>query len=265
MFEAGGFKRLVRSNIQVRSSETLRVDAALEVGNVVESIEVAASATLLETETSSTGHLVTGDQLTKLPSPQLKIESMLWYVPGITSQQGFGHAAGGRSRSFVMANDGVSALTLGTGVVGTGRNVNPAEQNIEEVKVLTTALPAEYGHSGGGLMNITYKSGTNQFHGAAEERYMSRPMIHRNWQDADKPSNSFGFHLISGNISGPVVIPKLYNGRNKTFFLAGFQRHHEKSSENNDRDVPFDHTHRGISQWAPGLGPRPLHQQPDPH
>lgn len=237
-FEADGFKRLVRSSIAVRSTETVRVDASLEVGQVVESIEVGASATLLETETSSTGHLVTGQQLTKLPTPQMKVESMLWYVPGVTSQSGYGHAAGGRSRSFSMTSDGVSSLTPGTGVIGTGRNMSTAEHNMQEVKVITTVLPAEYGHSGGGVMSIVFKSGTNSLHGLAEERYMARHFIHRNWQDAAQPTNNFGFHLMSANISGPVVIPKIYNGRNRTFFLMGFQRHHEKASENANAEVP---------------------------
>ncbi len=238
VFEAQGFKRLVRSTIQVRATETVRLDVILEVGSVTESIEVGAQASMLETETSSTGHLVSGVQLSKLPSPQMKVESMLWYVPGVTGQGGNGHAAGGRSRSFSMTTDGVSALTPGTGVIGTGRNMSTAEHNMEEVKVITTVLPAEYGHSGGGVMSIVFKSGTNQLHGLAEERYMARHFIHRNWQDAAKPTNNFGFHLMSASISGPVVIPKLYNGRNKTFFLWGFQRHHEKASENAEATVP---------------------------
>jgi hypothetical protein len=129
-FEADGFKKLVRSNIAVRSTETVRVDATLEVGQVVESIEIGASATLLETETSSTGHLVTAQQLVKLPTPQMKVESMLWYVPGVTSQSGYGHAAGGRSRAFSMTSDGVSSLTPGTGVIGTGRNMSTVEHNM---------------------------------------------------------------------------------------------------------------------------------------
>jgi hypothetical protein len=237
-FEVQGFKRLVRSNIQVRSTETVRVDVALEVGSVVESIEVGARAALLETETSMTGHLVTGTELTRLPTPQMKIESMLWYVPGVTSQSGVGHVAGSRSRAFVMANDGVAGTTPGTGTVGTGRNMSTSQHAMEEIKVLTTVLPAEYGHSGGGLMNITYKTGTNQLHGLAEERYMARHFIHRNYQDANRPTNVFGFHLMSAMLSGPVKIPKLYDGSNKTFFMWAFQRHHEKASENNDRDVP---------------------------
>ena len=237
-FEMQGFKRLVRTNIPIRSTETQRLDAQLEVGAVVERIEVSANATMLETETSSTGHLVTGTQLVKLPTPQMKIESMLWYVPGVTGQAGNGHSAGGRSRSFQMTNDGVSGLTPGEGVIGTGRNMSTVEHAMEEMKVITTALPAEYGHSGGGLLSISYKSGTNQLHGLAEERYMARHMIHRNYQDANLPTNSFGFHLMSGLISGPVRIPKVYNGMNKTFFLFGFQRHHEKASENADATVP---------------------------
>ncbi|MFN3326898.1 MAG: carboxypeptidase regulatory-like domain-containing protein, partial [Bryobacteraceae bacterium] len=238
VFEASGFRRTVHSNIQVRSTETVRLDASLEVGSVVEQIEVSAAASLLETETSVTGHLVTGTQLTKLPTPQMKVESMLWYVPGVTSQSGAGHAAGGRSRAFVMANDGVSGMTPGTGTIGTGRNMSTAQHAMEEIKVLTTVLPAEYGHSGGGMMNITYKSGTNDFHGVLEERYMSRQMIHRNWQDATRPSNVFGFHLMSAMFSGPIKLPKVYDGKNRTFFMWAFQRHHEKASENNDRDVP---------------------------
>ncbi|MBK9171129.1 MAG: TonB-dependent receptor [Bryobacterales bacterium] len=238
IFESEGFRRIVRSNIQVRSTETVRLDATLEVGSVVEQIEVAASASLLETETSMTGHLVTGTQLTKLPTPQMKIESMLWLVPGVTGQAGSGHAAGGRSRAFVIANDGVSGMTPGTGSIGTGRNMSTAQHAMEEIKVLTTTLPAEYGHSGGGMMNVNYKSGTNDFHGVLEERYMARHFIHRNWQDANLPTNNFGFHLMSAMFSGPIKIPKIYDGKNRTFFMWAFQRHHEKASENNDRDVP---------------------------
>ena len=237
-FEAQGFKRVLRSSVQVRSTETARVDLRMEVGNVAEQVEVSASVALLELETSVTGHLVTGPELVKLPTPQMKIESMLWLVPGVTSQNGAGHSAGGRSRAFTMANDGVSGMTPGTGSLGTARNMSTSQHAMEEIKILTTVLPAEYGHSGGGLMNISYKSGGNQLHGVAEERYMARHFIHRNWQDAQVPTNNFGFHLLSAMISGPIAIPKIYNGRNKTFFMWAFQRHHEKASENNNTAVP---------------------------
>ena len=87
-YQAPGFKTLTRRDIPIRSSETLGLDVTMEVGNVVETVEVTAAAQLLETETASTGHLVTGHELTTLPTPQMKIESMLWYVSGVTSQSG---------------------------------------------------------------------------------------------------------------------------------------------------------------------------------
>jgi hypothetical protein len=230
-FSSPGFKKLARRGIQIRSLETLGVDVTLEVGNVVEQVEVAASAQLLETETSTTGHLVSGKELTTLPSPQMKIESMLWYVSGVTSQAGNGHVAGGRSRAFQFSTDGVSGNVPGEGTVATARQLTTVEHDMEEVKILTTALPAEYGHSGGGVMNITFKSGGNQFHGMAEERYVSKPMIHRYWQDPAVVSGVFAFHLMSASISGPIK-------KNKTFFLSGWQRHHERSGNNQNADVP---------------------------
>ena len=230
-YEAPGFKKLVRSDIPIRSTETLRLDVSMEVGNVVESVEVSAGAQLLETETSTTGHMVSGKELVTLPTPQMKIESMMWYVSGVTSQSGNGHTAGGRSRAFQMTTDGVSATNPGEGTVGTARNITTVEHNMEEIKVLTTALPAEYGHSGGGIMNISYKGGTNQFHGLAEERYVSKPMIHRAWSDPAVPTGTFAFHLMSASLSGPIR-------RNKTFFLVGWQRHHERSGNNENTDIP---------------------------
>ena len=230
-FERDGFKKLVRRDIQIRSTETLGLNVMLDVGDVVESVEVSAAAQLLETETSTTGHMVSGKELNTLPTPQMKIESILWYISGVTSQRGNGHVAGGRARAFQMTTDGALATNPGEGTVATARQVTTAEVNMEEVKVLTTALPAEYGHSGGGVMNITYKSGGNQFHGLAEERYVSKAMIHRAWQDPAVVGGPFAFHLMSANISGPIK-------RNKTFFLAGWQRHHERSGINENVDVP---------------------------
>lgn len=146
-YEAPGFKRMVRSNIPIRSTETLRLDVTLELGNVVESIKVSAGAQLLETETSTTGHMVSGRASVTLPTPQMKIESMNVvrlgrHVTGRKRPHGRR-----RSRAFQMTTDGVSATTPGEGTVATARNVTTVEHNMEEVKVLTTALPAEYGHS----------------------------------------------------------------------------------------------------------------------
>ena len=265
-FEADGFKKLLRSNVQVRSSETVRVNAPLEIGNVVETVEVSAASQLLETETSVTGDLVSGEILTSVPTPQMKIQTVLYYMAGVTNQSGIGHVAGQRARAFQATMDGVSGMEPVRGGVSTNRFLATVHHNMSEVKLLTTALPAEYGHSGGGIMNISYKSGTNQLHGLAEERYIYPGLIHRNWGDARIPEGGVNFHIMSANISGPVVLPG-YNGRNKTFFLAGFQRHHERASENNDREVPSleelagDFSFGGVG--FPIYDPASLMQMPD--
>jgi hypothetical protein len=237
-YEAQGFRKVLRSKFLVRSTETARVDVILEVGSLVESVEVKSEAPLLESETSTVGHLVTGVTINKLPLPQQRAYNVLLYLPGVTSQGGMGHVAGQRARAFNATLDGVSGMEPVRGSLSLDRFMNTVTENMGEVKILTTALPAEYGHSGGGIMNISYKSGTNQLHGLAEERFRYPPATHRMWSDAQPVTAPNRFHLISGSISGPVVFPKIYNGRDKTFFLFGFQRHHEKSSENNDRTVP---------------------------
>src|SRR5437016_526584 len=106
-------------------------------GTLAGSVTDSTGAQLLETETATTGHLVSGTELTTLPTPQMKIESMLWYVSGVTSQSGNGHAAGGRSRAFQMTTDGASATNPGEGVVGTGRQITTVEHDMQEVKILT--------------------------------------------------------------------------------------------------------------------------------
>ena len=182
-FEGQGFKKLVRSGIVVRSTETVRVNVALEIGSVVESVEVKGDTPLLETESSTPGHLVSGEVVNKLPTPQQKTQSILWYMPGVSSQRGEGHGAGQRTRSFNMSMDGVSVLQPVVGSISTGSTLYSAEENIGEVKVLTTALPAEYGHTSGAVMNVSVKSGTNQLHGLAADRYLNQNAIHRRWED----------------------------------------------------------------------------------
>lgn len=252
-FEVQGFKKLTKSGILVRSTETARADVTLDLGSVVETVEVKAETALLEVETSTTGHLATGEVVNKLPTPQQKAQGILYYMPGVSGQKGEGHGAGQRARSFNMSMDGVSSVQPVVGSLSTSTTLTTVVENISEVKVMTTVLPAEYGHSGGAIMNISYKGGTNQLHGLVAERYMSKGMLHRNWQDAARSQGSFGYHLMSGSLSGPVYIPKVYNGKNKTFFLAGFQRHHQKESDYGVAEVPSPEMYAGNFSFG-GIG-----------
>jgi hypothetical protein len=102
---------------------------------------------------------------------------------------------------------------------------------MEEVKVLTTGVSAEYGHSAGGSMKMVYKSGTNQLHVSFEDRYLNGKWVHRNYLTqnplpSEAPWSYQTFDLVA---HGPVVIPKLYDGRNKTFWLSDYAINHERT------------------------------------
>ncbi len=239
-FESQGFKKLVREGLDLRTGDTLPVDAVLQVGSVTESVEVRASATMLETETSATGAVVEGSVLYRLPLYQRYINSTLNIIPGMTSggyayggDLGSYHLAGQRNGAIGIADDGVP----GNDPQGGTRTIKPLQNAVDEVKVLTTTLPAEYGHSAGGVISVVKKSGTNELHGMASMFGRSRRMQHRLYYDRFRtsdptPTSPTGvptyFFQPDFNMGGPVRIPKVYDGRNKTFFFVGYQRLIEK-------------------------------------
>jgi hypothetical protein len=118
---------------------------------------------------------------------------------------------------------------------------------VAEVKVLTTALPAEYGHSAGGVISAVKKTGTNQLHGLASIYGRTRRMQHRNFFEINRNSQStpdapngqqIFYMLPDANVGGPLVLPKIYNGRNRTFFFFGYQKMIEKQTKQYQGNVP---------------------------
>lgn len=263
--KAAGFKTLVRENIDLRTGDTLAIDGKLEVGNVSESVEVKATAALLETETSAAGAIVEGDILHKLPLYQRYVNTTLNLVPGMTmGGYGYGgdfgayHIAGQRNSTIGLFEDGVNANEQLSGTVG----IKPVQNTVEEVKVLTTTLPAEYGHSAGGVVSVVKKSGTNEFHGLAADYGRTRRMSHRLFFDRLKtsdpqPGNPNGvptwFMDPEANVSGPVLIPKVYNGRNKSFFFFGYQKLIEKKAAQVLVNTPTDAMKAGDVSYG-GVG-----------
>jgi hypothetical protein len=236
--QAAGFKRYVRDGIILRTSEQPRIDIQLEVGAVTESIQVTASAPLLETETTSTGQILEGDTIVKIPILQKYAFRIMLYLPSTSNINGQ-HVVGQRERSIGYTMDGVSGKEPVRSMIGSTNQVTSTTIDaLQEVKLFTTGMPAEYGHSAGGLLSTVFKSGTNLFHGSAEDRYIQKAMIHRTYLEQLPRNNPFTYHELSATMSGPVYIPKIYNGKDKTFWLFGFQRHHEKGGETATNAVP---------------------------
>jgi hypothetical protein len=243
-FEAQGFKRLVQDNVTLRVGDVLPLNATMQVGAITESVEVNAQSTLLETETSSTGTVTEGAQLYKLPMYQRYITNTLSIVPGATNQttggtNGLGafNVNGQRSSGTAVFEDGVFSNDP---LASNNLVIKPIMNSVDEVKVLTGTLPAEYGHTSSGVITSVKKSGTNEFHGAVSDYGRTRIMTHRQYFNLyttaqSQPGNPNGvpayFMMPDGNGGGPVVIPKIYNGRNKTFWYSGYSKLIEKKTQ----------------------------------
>jgi hypothetical protein len=236
-FTRTGFSTLQRREIALRSNDTLTVDVQLAVGNVVERVQVTGAAPLLETATATTGTVLEGRQMNALPIMQRYAWMTMYLMPGVTSMNGF-HIAGQRDRGLGYSMDGIPGTEPIRGGVATNRIMSTTQNAIEEIKMVTTVMPADQGHSAGGMLSATYKSGTNQLHMEAEDRYINDQLLHRAYFNLERSNNPLKYHELSALVSGPVYLPKIYDGRNRTFFLFGWSRHHEKYDQQVFATVP---------------------------
>src|SRR5579885_1921309 len=244
---ATGFKTLTRSGLTVDAGQILPLDLMLEVGSSTESVTVTAEGTLLKTESGDLTHNITLEQLDDLPilgigtanagSNGIRIPyNSVIFLPGVNY-----------FANYNMIVNGAPTNTAGYRIEGLD-NTNhtvayaimqnmPNADAIQEMAVQTSNYAAEYGQAGGGLFNITMKSGTNQFHGTAFEYFVNEFL---NAADpfsfnSGTPANPSGGKYrpvnrrndYGGTFGGPVWIPKLYNGRDKTFFFFSYERYKE--------------------------------------
>jgi hypothetical protein len=243
--EAKGFKKEIRDGLSLRIGENLDLEIKLEVGATTESVVVTGEAPLLDTQTSSTGQVMEGDYFYKLPNYQHWEKGVLYYTPQVESSNapwpgslGNWNINGGQSYQTAQYEDGIMATTMNGGT-----SLNSVSVGIEEIKVLSSAMPAEYGHGTSGMLIVVKKSGTSEFHGEGGYLFKSTSMAERRFfqlttlqQQAGSPSTLF--EQPDFVISGPVRIPWLYNGKNKTFFQVAGSYHVDSSSNAGTDTVP---------------------------
>ena len=241
--KAPGFKEFVREGLTLRSAEVPRVDIVLEVGAVTDSVTVSGAATLLNTENVVSSYVLPAEVLKEVPGVMKRTVYLMQYMPGIVAvqSQAGDHIVGQAQNDIGATLDGITAKSPYTGVVNQVDGVVQGSTDaMEEVKVLTTGVSAEYGHTAGGSMKMVYKSGTNSLHGSFEDRYLNGKWVHRGYLTQtplpkDAPWYYETFDLV---VSGPLVIPKLYNGRNKTFWLSDYAINHEHTINQTVGTVP---------------------------
>jgi carboxypeptidase family protein/TonB-dependent receptor-like protein len=269
-----GFKKFTRTGITVTAAQVLRIDVAMEVGATSESVTVQADASLLKTETADVSHNVTVQTLNELP--MLGVGSAAAGSSGIRNPNGVVNLVpgtyyvpnsqvkvnGAPSNSMAIRVEGMDSTNVGFPYAGA--QTQPSVDAIQEASVQTSNYAPEYGSAAGGLFNFTMRSGTNQYHGSAYDYFVNevlnagQPLIAGNPRPPAR-RNDYGF-----TFGGPVRIPKVYNGHDRTFFFFNFEQYRETIHVNNIPDtVPIDAYRQGnFAQAITSVGSKQLGVDP---
>ncbi|MEW6128014.1 MAG: TonB-dependent receptor [Acidobacteriota bacterium] len=258
--ESPGFKKYIRDGVILRVNDTLSLDVQLEVGAIDQSVTVVAEAPPLETTTASQGTVVDSRRVAELPIAHGDPYKLIGLTPGVTYSGSqrldrpfepthiVGYAIDGtrRNRSDLTIDGTPSTATANAGEVIA--SYVPPQDLVAEFKVQTATFDAALGNTEGGVTNLTIKSGTNDFHGTLNYSKMWPGLVANDFYgNANKiPRPSFYYNRFGGTVGGPIWIPKVYQGRNKTFFMYGYEAIREARPRNNGTPtVPTEAMKRG--------------------
>src|ERR1035437_4096218 len=237
---AQGFSTEIISGVHLTVNLSTKVNLTLEVGAVTQQILVQANAIQLETDNSELGATISRQQILELPQLGRNAYTLDLLAPGVLPV-GFGVAVGtetngGMSSTSNVLLDGGSQMNSSTGDITSA----PPSDSVGEFKYVTNNFSAEYGMSGGGILTASTVTGTNAFHGSVYE-YLRNTILNANgWYPnfiklprAVLHNNLYGF-----SIGGPVRIPKVYNGKDRTFFFFNFEKNPSESPDPFSGTVP---------------------------
>src|SRR5215475_9222528 len=256
---AQGFKALTQDNVGIEANTTRRLDTQMQVGDVTATVQISSDTPTLQTERADVNITQSARQINNLPlfgSVGRNYQTLIQLIPGTSRSQGFvgngsgeeNSAAGNPQRSISYNVNGVSRLQNNTRIDGssviypwlpTNTVYVPPAESIQEVNIVTNAFDAEQGLAGGAAVNVSIKSGTNTLHGVGwgydtNSAFLSRRFFQPANQK-DIPKNilaQFGYA-----VSGPVYIPKVFNGKNKLFFFTDLERTTQRNAAGNTATV----------------------------
>jgi hypothetical protein len=235
--EKAGFKQLRETSLELLADQTARLDVTLDVGTIAQAIEVKADIPLLNTETSSRGDVIAPNEITEMPLNGRDFNDLAMMVAGVQpaeqSAKGSPYVVNGaRADASNVTIDGLNDFNPRDA----GAQARPPLDSLQEFKMLTSGFSAEYGRLAGGVVTMALKSGGNQVHGSVFELVRNDLFDARNFFDAAKSElrrNQFG-----ATATGPVTIPKLYNGHDRTFFLVSWESYRQVSGSTDLGVVP---------------------------
>jgi hypothetical protein len=234
---AQGLKDSVIDNLVATVAQVASVNVDMQVGGATEVVTVQAKGEELDRSTSDVSTLISPQDIQNLPLQQRATENLLTFIPGVahggagdqpsTSQLSIN---GSRTLNTEVLLNGVSTIVASTGTPGT----LPSPDGVDSFRAITTNAPAEYGRTSGAVISVNTISGTNTYHGSLyfllrneafdANQYFHKDTIINTTTGATQPRNRDRFFQAGGSIGGPIRIPHLYNGHDKTFFFINYDR-----------------------------------------
>ncbi len=260
--EKQGFRPAAVSGLVLNASATVRADATLEVGAANQAVEVSASALALATENAKTSVTMDNKLVDELPlvvggamrSP-FNLAALTPEAKNVGGDNGF-ILGGGQAAGYGTSLDGVSANTsraLSQSWVAVNA---PSIEAVTEFTVDTNGFKAEFGQASGGIMSFASKSGTNEFHGTAYDFVRNEKLDANNFFNNGRGIRRpiYKQHDFGGSLGGPVRIPKIYNGKNRTFFFFSYEAFRNRDGANGVvRTVPTAEMYDGdFRNWVDG-------------
>ena len=244
---AAGFKVAVENNLELRSSDRKAVDFTLQLGTASETISITAEAPLLDNVSASRSNTINESLVEAVPTYAKDVFQLVRYSAGATGGttvrpfDGGDNSVGilGGSNNEVLLDGSPNTYRESTGAANT---ISPPPDAVGEVKIITNVYDAELGRTGGGVISVSIKSGTNQYHGSVSW-LMRNPALNANTFEANAtgaPNSSFRSNEPGLELDGPFRIPGLYNGKNRTFFTYAVDVYRDSRPTGNTLTSPTD-------------------------
>lgn len=222
---AAGFKVVIENNLELRSSDRKAVDFHLQLGAVSETVSVTTEAPLLDNVTASRSNTINRSLVESVPTYAKDVFQLARYSAGATGGTTVRPFDGGDNNVSILGGSNNEVLLDGSPntyreSTGAANTISPPPDAVGEVKIITNVYDAELGRTGGGVVSVSIKSGTNQYHGSFGW-LMRNPALNANTFEANAthaPNSSFRMNEPGLEIDGPFRIPGLYNGKNRSFF-----------------------------------------------
>ena len=267
--EASGFRKVVQNDVALEVNQHAKLDFALQVGQLNETVEVTAAAPLLESQSSSLGTVVESRFVNEMPLNGRNFVQLATLTPGVSG-------VGTNTTGTIMSGSRPDDRRPGSEIFSNGNRegannflydgidnnerltisivLRPAVEAVREFKVQTNLFSADQGRNSGAQVDVVTKSGTNEFHGSAFEFLRNSGMDARDFFNPHgTPFPPFRFNQFGGSVGGPVLLPK-YNGKNRTFFFVDYEGYRRSQLSTTTRTIPTPAMRQGDFTQA-GLFP----------